>query len=113
MSTAAFFSQLSKGEEPDLTRLIFEALVSDNNQELEKAVDRAKEADAFSDQFKHNLEGLYYFRDFYGNPIAGLSPEQLDEYKDYDEEWTMELIRELQRHHFETYEGETLELTPE
>ncbi len=113
MSSNMFLNASLWGSDEEMTRYLFEALMSDDPDDLEEAIDRVNDDGGWPDDFRYDLEGLHSFRTFYDDEMMEeLTPEQREQVEDYDDEWTMYLIHQLHDHEFETPEGDSPELTP-
>ncbi len=113
MSFPAFFRAYLSGVDDDLVRFLFEALNSDDPDDLGEAIEKIDDDGTWPDDFRYGLAGLQSYRDFYDEDrLAELTPEQRAMIEAYDEDWTMDLVHQLHGHVFEKPEGDSPELTP-
>lgn len=90
------FLSLYPTEDQDVFRSVFFALMSDNAEDLDEAVELVNEnAGRWPDDFRYELEGLQSFREFYGRRVGDYTLEQREMLKAYDENWTEDLVRKL------------------
>lgn len=113
MSYPTLFRAFLSGSDEELVHYIFEALMSDDPDDLDDAIDRVNDEDGWPDDFRYGLEGLQSFREFYDDKrLESLTPQQRAQVEEYDEDWTTDLVHQLHTHVFESPEGDSPELTP-
>lgn len=84
-----------------LYSVLFMALMSDDMEEMDEAIDKVNDNPLFPETFRYGMEGLRWFRSYYKEHEDELSDEQKERVEDYDEEWTMYLSRQLHAISFE------------
>jgi hypothetical protein len=86
------------GEPRELWFVVFDALMSPEKADLQKTIDIVKQTtDEWPEDFRYGLEGLKAYRDYYGNKLYHLTPQQRRKYEEYDEEWTLDLLDQMHR----------------
>lgn len=95
-NTALLRSFFSSNESRDLARFVFNALVSDDPEDLDEAVARVNDSDLWPDDLRYELEGLHSFRNFYDEDrMKEYAPEQRVKIEQYDDAWTIEIARRI------------------
>ena len=111
MSKAAVFRSLLSGDKREAWFVVFDALMSPEKPDLQESIDLLKEeADQWPDDFRYGLEGLQAYRDYYEERAPRLNPKQAQQYEEYDEEWTLELLDQMHRRKYGVPRGETPDL---
>ncbi|MDD2324598.1 MAG: hypothetical protein PHW63_01100 [Alphaproteobacteria bacterium] len=77
--------------------MLFDSLMSMDRPDLTEAIDYVKEDPSFDDRFRYDLEGLYHYRDFYGDRMGDFTPEEQARIEAYDEEWSLHLLDQLHK----------------